>query len=204
MKYPNAKILVFCKAPVSGEVKTRLTPHLTFDQAADIHKQLASRTINLVTQSKLCPTELWCSPDSKHSFFQTFGLALKQQQGNDLGERMSNALYTSLKNCSSAILIGTDSPSMTIDILDLALTKLEKNNEIVIAPAEDGGYTLIGMNKYYRSIFENIVWGTETVFDQTMVKINVLNLNLYTLPMQWDLDRPDDLKRYIDNKNDRH
>ncbi|MFK8067601.1 MAG: TIGR04282 family arsenosugar biosynthesis glycosyltransferase [Gammaproteobacteria bacterium] len=203
MKFPNAKILIFCKAPIPGEVKTRLTPHLTSDQAAELYKQLANETINLVIQSKLCNVELWCSPDTKHSFLKSFELDLKQQQGNDLGERMSNAFSASLESFSSVVLIGTDSPSMTIDLLDRTLSELENKSDVVIAPAEDGGYTLIGMNNHYGSIFENVLWGSERVFDQTIEKINALNLNLHLLPMQWDLDRPDDLKRYLDSKNNK-
>lgn len=202
-KYPESKIIVFCKAPVPGTVKTRLHSVLSEKQAAELHTKLATETINQAIESLLCPVVIWCSPDVEHPFFQTFDVDLKEQQGDDLGERMSHALGRTLDQSSSAILIGTDCPSMTIDDLDQAIKKLEEGCDIVIAPAEDGGYTLIGMKKMdnkngTQQIFNNIDWGTPKVFDQTISKINKLNLQWHKLPMQWDVDRPEDLQRYDD------
>ncbi len=205
-KFPNSKILIFCKAPILGTVKTRLLPVLSKQQASDLHTKLATETINQSIESKLCPVEIWCFPEIDHPFFQTFNLDLKQQQGNDLGERMHQALQTTLDQCSSTILIGTDCPSMTIDDLDQAITKLEEGYDIVIAPAEDGGYTLIGLKeemsnqKEYGSFFNDVDWGTSSVFDQTISKINKLDLSLHKLAVQWDVDRPEDLQRYIDSR----
>jgi len=208
-KFPDSKILVFCKAPVFGTVKTRLLSVLSKKQATEFHIRLATQTINQAIKSQLCPVEIWCSPNIDHPFFQAFEAGLKQQKGKDLGERMHHALQTTLTQCSSAILIGTDCPSMTIDDLDQAFTKLEEGSDIVIAPAEDGGYTLIGLKKIQgkkkvRSIFKNIDWGTSKVFDQTISKINKLDLYCYKLSMQWDVDRPEDFRRYVDSQKNNH
>ena len=201
MKFPDSKILIFCKAPIPGTVKTRLFSVLSKQQAAELHIKLAIETINLAIKSQLCPVEIWCSPDTRHPFFQMFKIDLKKQQGSNLGERMHHALQTTLENCSSAILIGTDCPSMTIDDLDQAFIQLEEGSDVVIAPSEDGGYTLVGMTKKNYELFNNIDWGTSKVFDQTIVKITKHDLQCYKLPMQWDVDRPEDLQRYVDSQN---
>ncbi len=198
MKFPDSKIIIFCKAPIPGTVKTRLLSVLSEEQASELHIKLATETINQAIKSQLCPVEIWCSPDTLHPFFQMFNIDLKKQKGNNLGEQMHHALQTTLEQSSSAILIGTDCPSMTINDLDQAIDKLEQGSDVVIAPAEDGGYTLIGMKKVCRSIFKNIDWGTSKVFDQTISKINKLDLQLNKLPKQWDVDRPEDLQRYDD------
>ena len=201
MKFPESKILVFCKAPIEGSVKTRLLSVLSEKQAVELHVELATETINQAIKSQLCPVEIWGSPDIDHPFFQSFKVDLKQQQGKDLGERMQHALQATLDQNSSAILIGTDCPSMTVNDLEQGLTKLEEGSDVVIAPAEDGGYTLIGMKEKCRLIFDIIDWGTSKVFDQTILKINKLDLSLYRLPMQWDVDRPEDLLRYVDSQD---
>ena len=204
MKFPDSKIIIFCKAPIPGTVKTRLLSVLSEEQASELHIKLATETINQAIKSQLCPVEIWSSPDTHHPFFQMFNIDLKKQKGNNLGERMHHALQTTLEQSSSAILIGTDSPSMTINDLDQAIDKLEQGSDVVIAPAEDGGYTLIGMRNVCRSIFKNIDWGTSKVFDQTITEINKLDLRLNELTMQWDVDRPEDLQRYVDSQNNKH
>jgi len=204
LKFPDSKILIFCKAPIPGLVKTRLYSVLSHQQAAELHIKLATESINQAIESQLCPVELWCSPDIRHPFFKRFRICLQEQQGDNLGERMSQAFLLTLDQSSSAILMGTDCPSLTADDLEQALTRLQEGNDVVIAPAEDGGYPLIGLkkmtnNSQYRSIFDGIDWGTSTVFDQTISRIDELELCYFQLAMQWDLDRPDDLQRYLDN-----
>lgn len=200
MIFPDSIILIFCKAPIPGTVKTRLHALLTPEQASEIHTKLATETIIQAVESQLCPVEIWCSPDTTHGFFQTLksnqGIILRQQQGEDLGERMQHAFQITLIKSSSAILIGTDCPSLTKMDLELAITRLEEGSDVVIAPTEDGGYSLIGLKHPDRSIFENISWGSSAVFNQTIAKMNHSNRNIYKLPMQWDVDRPEDLQRY--------
>ena len=88
-KYPDAVLMIFCKAPVAGQVKTRLTPELTDEQALQVHIELTQRTMQLATISHLCPVQLWCTPSTDHAFFaasaQTWPVILRQQKGNDLG-----------------------------------------------------------------------------------------------------------------------
>jgi len=192
--------MIFCKAPIPGQVKTRLMPELTARQAADVHSELALGIMQLALGSRLCPVQLWCAPSLGHPFFTAAAtrhhLILQQQQGHDLGGRMYSAFRTALKRYTHALIIGCDCPSLTPDDLDEALSALNKGCEVVLGPAEDGGYVLVGVNRLYQAIFDNMPWGSAQVLAETRDRIRQLNLCLHELAMQWDVDTPRDLARY--------
>ncbi|MGZ4979351.1 MAG: TIGR04282 family arsenosugar biosynthesis glycosyltransferase [Methylobacter sp.] len=199
-KYPNAALMIFCKAPIPGLVKTRLFPELTAEQAAELHIELSIKTLQRATESNLCPMQLWCSPTTEHDFFAslqaTYPITLEQQQGSNLGERMHLAFCSALAGYSHALLMGCDCPSLTAQDLEQALTALTQENDVVLAPAEDGGYVLIGLNKPHPELFDDMPWGTARVLDQTRSRIEHYQLSYYELSEQWDLDTPEDLRRY--------
>jgi rSAM/selenodomain-associated transferase 1 len=199
-KYPNAVLMIFCKAPVPGQVKTRLMPELTAEQAAKLHIELSLKTLHRAMQSKLCPVQLWCTPSTDHVFFSeakaAYPLILKQQQGTDLGERMHFAFCSTLASYSHALLMGCDCPSMTGQDLEQALIALNEDNEVVLAPAEDGGYVMIGLSRPHPELFEDMPWGTDRVLAQTRARIKRYKLRHHELNEQWDLDTPQDLERY--------
>ena len=199
-KYPNAVLMVFCKAPIPGQVKTRLIPKLTAEQAAELHAELSTKTLQRATQRNLCPVQLWCSPTTDHDFFTAskaaYPIALKQQQGADLGERMHYAFCSALADYSHALLMGCDCPSLAGQDLEQALIALNQGNEVVLAPAEDGGYVLIGLNQSHPELFDNMPWGTAQVLDETRNRIERHKLRHYELIEQWDVDTPEDLARY--------
>jgi rSAM/selenodomain-associated transferase 1 len=189
-------VQVFTKVPLPNQVKTRLIPQLGAQGAADFQAQLIEFTLK-----KVCldfSVQLWCAPTDQYPFFQhcqiTFGVSLHRQEGENLGMRMANALeYAQL---SPTVLIGTDCPSLQLFDIKTAFLKLHENYDIVIAPAEDGGYVLIGMKAEHPELFTNIPWGTSQVFELTRKKINELNLRCYELPLHWDIDRPEDFIRW--------
>ncbi|HEY8157200.1 MAG TPA: TIGR04282 family arsenosugar biosynthesis glycosyltransferase [Methylobacter sp.] len=199
-KYPNAVLMVFCKAPVPGQVKTRLIPDLTAVQASELHIELSTKTLQRATLSNLCPVQLWCTPSIDHIFFSeakaAYPLILKQQQGADLGERMHLAFCSALASYSHALLMGCDCPSMTEQDLEQALMALSQENDVVLAPAEDGGYVMIGLSQPHPELFENMPWGTERVLAQTRARINRRELRHHELNEQWDVDALEDLERY--------
>ncbi len=199
-KYPSAVLMIFCKAPIPGQVKTRLIPELTAEQAAELHIELSIKTLQRATSSHLCPIQLWCAPTTDHSFFTAskaaYPLVLKQQQGADLGERMHHAFCSALVEYSHALLMGCDCPSLTEQDLEQALVALNQENEVVLAPAEDGGYVLIGLNQPHPELFDNMPWGTERVLDQIRSRIKHNKLRHHELSEQWDLDTLEDLARY--------
>jgi uncharacterized protein len=199
-QYPNAVLMVFCKAPVAGQVKTRLGSALTPEQCVDVHTELSLRTLELATQSKLCPVQLWCSPSTEHAFFASmatqYNITPRQQQGKDLGERMHHAFCSALKTYRHALIIGCDCPSLMQSDLVAALTALTDGNDIVLAPAEDGGYVMIGLNQAHPEPFDDIPWGTPHVLKKTRERITQYNFQHVEIKEQWDVDTPADLLRY--------
>ncbi|MEZ5584857.1 MAG: TIGR04282 family arsenosugar biosynthesis glycosyltransferase, partial [Candidatus Competibacteraceae bacterium] len=159
MEFPEARLLIFAKAPVPGQVKTRLAQRFGLAGAAHLYQHLLRWTLSRVAQANLCPVELWCSPDMRHGFFHAcrrdYGVTLRVQQGADLGQRMNHALHTTLQNTSYAVLIGSDCASLGIDELRFALNALQVGRDAVLGPAEDGGYVLIGLRQSQPMLFRN-------------------------------------------------
>lgn len=199
LKFPDSKILVFCKAPIPGKVKTRLLPVLSSCEAAGLYQKLAARMLDCALDSSLADVDLWCYPDVTHAFFQKYkdrGVPLFQQQGVDLGERMYQGALHALaqEGVSKVLIIGADCPTLDEDYLESALSKLD-DHDAVLGPAEDGGYGLIGLRKADRTIFNDITWSTSQVCADTCRRMNQLNYNWSLLPLLWDVDRPEDLEK---------
>ncbi len=199
---------IFCKAPIPGEVKTRLIPGLGVEAATALHEQMARRVINLCLKKQITAravVELWCAPSTAHEFYDQFdtnstrqGVVRRLQVGDDLGERMSNGFAKDTTGYP-AILIGTDCANLNADYLMSAMSRLE-NHDAVIGPAEDGGYGLIGLKRPCPEVFRNISWGTKNVCAQTCRELNQLEisgqkLNWALLPLLWDVDRIEDVDR---------
>lgn len=199
--FPDSVLLIFCKAPVAGQVKTRLQPTLTAIQAVSVHQQLTRLALDRAFQQPLCDVQLCCAPDTNHTFFEQcakdYPLLLTTQCGADLGQRMHNAFIDALSRYRSAILIGCDCPSLTVDDLQQGLTVLQSGKDAIIAPAEDGGYVLIGLNAPQLALFEDMDWGTETVMEETRCRAKRASISIYELDRQWDVDTADDWARYL-------
>lgn len=202
--FPDSVLLIFCKAPVAGQVKTRLQPALSAEQAAAAHIQLTRFTLDRAFRQALCPVRLYCAPDTRHPFFEQcakdYPLTLAAQRGADLGEKMLNAFAETLTTCRHAVLIGCDCPSLTASDLHQALEALQSGHESVFAPAEDGGYVLIGLNAPQPNLFEGMVWGNEAVMAETRRRAAEAKLKVYELAMQWDVDDIEAWKRFLREK----
>ena len=199
LKHSDSAVLVFAKAPIAGQVNTRLIPDIGIDAATQLQAELIHSRLDDLKKNKLCHVELWCSPDSDHEFFQQcedkYAVTLFSQQGDDLGMRMSLAIKQALKRFERVVLIGTDAPSLKIDQIDMAIEKLA-DDVVVISPAEDGGYVLIGMNQHYGDIFNSVPWGTKNVLSCTRRNIKSNKLRVEELNLCWDIDRIEDYQRY--------
>ena len=199
MKHPDSVVLIFSKAPIAGEVKTRLVPHISYEQAASLHEELTSDRLRMCTSAGLCEVQLWCSPDTRHPFFDEcrgrYGIHLQAQSDGDLGKRMSTALDTMLKQYRKVIVIGADAPALGTDAIEAVIRALEQN-DIVLVPAEDGGYVLLGASSYRSGLLEDVPWGTEEVLAATVRNIRHLGLKYGLYGECWDVDRPEDLERY--------
>lgn len=187
------RLLVFARAPVAGEAKTRLIPALGAEGAARLHGRLVRRALEVASAAGVGPVELWCAPDCDHEFLQacqrSFGCRLQPQPDGDLGNRMRIALDAGLP----AVLLGSDAPGLTADTVRAAANALAGGNDCVLVPALDGGYVLIGLSVSSPALFEGIGWGGSDVLQQTRRRCTQLGLRLLELPPSPDIDRPEDL-----------
>jgi rSAM/selenodomain-associated transferase 1 len=177
-------IIVFARAPVPGEAKTRLIPRLGAWRAARLHARLIRHALRTARSARCGPVELHLT--RSHSLFK----GAKLQRGRDLGERMYRALSKARK---PAILIGSDCPALTPADLRRAMRWLRGGCDVVLAPAEDGGYALIGARRLSKRLFEDITWSTPQVYPDTVKKLR--GYRWRALRTVWDVDRPEDLDR---------
>lgn len=197
-RYPRARILVFAREPVPGRVKTRLQPALGEDGTVRLYKTLLETVVGQLEELELAPWELWVTSNPSHEYFLT--LCNKRdiyiQSGNDLGARMDHASSTALAReaVDRVIIIGSDCPVLDADYLSQALAALAEE-QVVIGPADDGGYVLIGMNRPQPALFQEIDWGTASVLHQTQARLEAAGLTVACLEQRWDVDRPGDLER---------
>jgi glycosyltransferase A (GT-A) superfamily protein (DUF2064 family) len=175
----DVAVIVFARAPVPGRAKTRLIPRLGAWRAARLHARLIERTLRTARAAGCGNVELH----------------IKQQTGRDLGERMYRAFDKALRLHRTVILIGTDCPVLSPGDLRRAARLLQGAADAVLAPAEDGGYALVGLRKVRKAIFEGIDWGSDTVLSSTLAKMREANFRCKLLRTVWDVDRPEDLDR---------
>jgi len=196
MQFAEARILLFCRAPLAGQVKTRLARAIGAESAARWHRALAAHCLQSIAPARLAPLQLWCSPDTRHAFFARqqarFPLSLHTQHGHDLGARMSHALDSALREAEYALLIGSDCPALGGDYLRQALQALRDGAPAVIGPAEDGGYVLLGLRRNDGTLFEDMPWGSSRVLALTRRRLGPDRCELPTL---WDVDFIEDLRR---------
>lgn len=193
------RVLVFAKAPIPGQVKTRLIPALGAERAAQLHRQLVERTLKVAIESGVGTLELCCGSELDHPFFlecaRRHSLVLAPQGEGDLGERMQRAFERALDACDWAILIGSDVPALDAEYLRRAAMHLRSDSGAVLGPAEDGGYVLIGLRGPSTDLFRGMPWGSATVLEQTRARLDRLGCRVAELHALWDVDRPEDLPR---------
>ncbi|MCU7946499.1 MAG: TIGR04282 family arsenosugar biosynthesis glycosyltransferase [Candidatus Thiodiazotropha sp. (ex Cardiolucina cf. quadrata)] len=192
-------ILIFTKAPYTGQVKTRLIPAIGERAATDLYIKLLEREVEWIRNYTPYAVELWVTPNADHPVLKQLslrhGLKLYLQQGSDLGERMGFATRQSLTRYRQVVLLGVDCPVLTADHLQQAFNWLSAGEDAVLGPAEDGGYVLLGLKTYQQSLFSGHNWGEGDVAASTRQVFQHLCWRWQELPELWDLDRPDDLNR---------
>ncbi|HEX8750187.1 MAG TPA: TIGR04282 family arsenosugar biosynthesis glycosyltransferase [Nitrospira sp.] len=203
----SAALVIFAKAPIPGQVKTRLCPPLTHDEAATLHGSFVLDTLertNVAVIKLKVPFDryLACTPSSTLVFFKIMeerqGVKLIDQEGQDLGERMHRAFEAFfLRGYRHVLIVGTDVPSLPLSYYQQALELLEKH-DLVLGPALDGGYYLIGLNQSAPTLFENMPWSTDQVLPLTRAKAESLGLRIALLPEWRDIDRVEDLRALIE------
>ncbi|MHC5040617.1 MAG: TIGR04282 family arsenosugar biosynthesis glycosyltransferase, partial [Planctomycetota bacterium] len=192
------RCIVFTRAPRPGETKTRLIPALGPEGAAEVHRRL---TEDMVGRVRALRASLGAGVELRHAggnprrLSEWLGgdLFYRPQEGADLGERMDGAFRTAFREgAERVILVGTDAPGLTPSLMEEGFRALE-GADLVLGPAVDGGYTLIGLRAPRPELFRSIPWGTSEVLGKTLSAARSADLRVALLPELGDVDRPADL-----------
>jgi uncharacterized protein len=189
----NNAVIIFVKNPVIGKVKTRLSATIGNEKALNIYKKLLAHTL-LSVKEIMADVFIYFSNDIEENIFEFENTFFKKvQEGNNLGDRMKNAFDGVFDLWyDNVIIIGTDCPGIDLDLLDNAFLQLD-NVDVVVGPAEDGGYYLLGMKKRNPQLFDNINWSTSSVLYSTINCCKENNLAYTMLPTLSDVDEEKDL-----------
>jgi rSAM/selenodomain-associated transferase 2/rSAM/selenodomain-associated transferase 1 len=192
------KLILFTRFPEPGRVKTRLLPALDPRAATALHRRLVLRALRTALAAcRSCEAKLQVSFDGgdegRMRHWLGDSLAYQPQAGGDLGKRMARAFEESFRaGASAVVLIGSDCPNLTPEILGRAFEALD-SHPVVLGPATDGGYYLVGLTRLIAGLFQDIPWGTDTVFADSLRALSRLGLKPALLETLADLDRPADL-----------
>jgi len=198
MTVVRPRLILFARFPVAGKVKTRLIPALGTEGAAALHRRLVLRTLRTaraLCQSQNVELEIRFGGEDANEMQHWLGdgWLCRPQCDSDLGQRMAGAFEDSFREGSPAtVIIGSDCPTLTSDVLAAAFDSLKKNS-VVFGPATDGGYYLIGLTKLVPELFQGVAWGTETVLAQSLQILERTGIRPAQLQPLDDLDRPEDV-----------
>lgn len=193
------RILLFAKAPVPGFAKTRLIPLLGAEGAAEFARRMFETACREALASGL-EVEIVVTPppsDPAWSGLLPAGIKATDQGGGDLGERLARATERAIAGGDSAILIGTDCPSLGRDRLAVAAASLSRCDAF-IHPAQDGGYALLALRRHSERLFSGIPWSGPKVYAATLDRLNALGWSHESGEVLRDIDEPADLKGYLD------
>ncbi|CAM3438337.1 TIGR04282 family arsenosugar biosynthesis glycosyltransferase [Halomonas lysinitropha] len=195
-------LAILAKAPISGQVKTRLMPALGAEGACRLHERLLQQAVDtaLAATSPHSIT-LWTALDHAHPVFRELadrhGIRLRAQPEGDLGQRMFQALQAMEE---PGLLIGSDCPALTPALLERCQSALSEADAVFL-PVEDGGYALVGVRRNDQRLFAAIDWGTNRVMKQTRARAHALGWRLACPAQLWDVDRPEDLDRLANHSD---
>ncbi|MEP2102499.1 MAG: TIGR04282 family arsenosugar biosynthesis glycosyltransferase [Parasphingorhabdus sp.] len=185
------RLVLFTRYPVPGSAKTRLIPALGPDGAAAAHKRLTERTVKTLKHTGQ-RVEIRYSGGNAKAFARWLGsdLSYVPQVKGDLTDRLLAAI-----DPAPVVFLGSDTPDLTADHVNAAIDALQKS-DVVIGPADDGGYYLIGIAKPYPFLFQDIRWSTEHVMPDTLDHLRARDIGFEMLETLHDCDRPEDLDRW--------
>lgn len=195
---PKRALIVFVKAPMPGECKSRLIPHLSAEESSDLYRCFVldiltgllpsnpdGRLMVAYQPHSRMPDLAWLGFRQAPEFFR--------QEGKSLGERLVHAFGTAFgRGCRQVVIIGSDSPTLPPATIDQAFTALGEA-DIVLGPATDGGYYLIGLSRPCMSLFDDVAWSTDQVFERTAKNAQAQGYRLRVLPTHYDVDTVEDL-----------
>jgi rSAM/selenodomain-associated transferase 1 len=195
-------LIVFAKTPHPGRVKTRLTPHVSPDEAAALARAFLQDVLAMGESLPDCDLTLAYTPRGTRPEMR--GMAgsrwrLRLQRGRDLGERLSDAFASHLlRGADRVVIIGSDSPLLTADRVREAFEALDRA-DLVIGPCDDGGYYLLGLRRWPRGLLQDIRWSTDQACPDTLAQAARLGLKSAVLGGEYDVDDVGGLARLIND-----
>lgn len=190
---------IFVKNRQAGKVKTRLASVIGNDEALKVYEQLLF-VLKYNLKDQTLPLHIYYSEfKEEDDVWANNHVEYHIQQGEDLGERMKNAMSAGNNQYDFVILIGSDCPEIHTTDIKSCIDLLSKN-DVVIGPSVDGGYYLIACKGYFPELFKDISWSTTTVFEETVEKVKQSGLSLGVLPEKRDLDEFTDYQYFKENR----
>ena len=191
----DSLLIVFVKNPQLGKVKTRLAKEIGSQKALKVYNELLLYTNSIAKEMHTDKVVFYSDHIDKKDSWCNVAYQKRMQTGSNLGERMKNAFKNSFQEgYEKVVLIGSDCIEITESILRKAFLEL-KCNDVVLGPANDGGYYLIAMNKLHSVLFDGKNWGNKTVLNDTVFDLERLNISYSLLETLSDIDTSDDLIR---------
>ncbi len=195
-------LVIFAKAPIAGQVKTRLIGTLTPEEATELYVCFLQDTFAMMEAVQMEREQLslvLCyTPADEIEAFEAAdldGCLLLAQRGQDMGERLANCCADLLSSgFHSLVILGADSPTVQPEVVYEAFEQLAQPSVLVVGPATDGGYYLLGLNQLHPELFAQMNWGSAEVLAQTQARAAALQLSISLLPAGFDIDTPADLE----------
>lgn len=195
------RLILFTRYPEAGKTKTRLIPYLGAEKAADLQRQMTEHILAMtqpLQTTGALSLEIHYSGGGLRQMQSWLGtlLTYRPQPSGDLGHRLHQAFDHNFRaGVERIVVIGSDCPAIKPYHLQQAFQQLS-SHDVVLGPADDGGYYLVGLSRSCAELFQGIAWGTGQVFTQTAAIATRLNLSLTTLETLRDIDRPEDVQLF--------
>ena len=192
---PSRRLLLFTKPAREGRVKTRLIGDLTAAEAAALHAAFLDDLLDRLQEGDFELRLAWAlDAEDELPAAPVPGF---RQQGDDLGQRLYRALSEAARESGAVMALGSDHPTVTLERIHEAFERVERGAQVVLGPAEDGGYYLIALQSVAVDprLFEGIAWSTDRVLSATLDRCRASGLTVELLPSASDVDTPEDLRR---------
>ncbi|WP_462247844.1 TIGR04282 family arsenosugar biosynthesis glycosyltransferase [Ekhidna sp.] len=186
-------LMIFVKNLIPGMVKTRLAEDIGIDKALDVYQELVRHTHKITKKIEVNKAVYYSEYVEIEDVWDNGDFELTSQKGFTLGEKMSNAFDEAFDSHNKVIIIGSDCYDLSSKVINTAFELLEEN-DVVVGPAKDGGYYLLGMNEFFPQLFQDKEYSTDTVLKELLEEAEELELSVYQLPTLSDIDTFEDLK----------
>lgn len=185
-------LIIFAKEPTDGEVKIRLSACLNEDQRIALYQCFLQDTLEMARRAPCQAIKIFYVAKNGPVLLQSLAgdAELREQKGEHPGERMHHAFSSVLRGSGDkCVLIGSDAPDLPVELIARAFSALE-DHDVVLGPAADGGYYLVGSKEPCAQVFEGVVWGSAEVFNKTKQNVEALGKNVFVLDGWFDVDDP--------------